>query len=1072
MFRDVSGDLRDDRAANHDVGQPEVTFGLLGPLTVSVGDVPVIVGAAKMRALLASLLLRRGEVLSVDSLVERLWGDDLPSDARNAVQTYIRRLRTLLGTARSIIVTSPPGYYIDVPPSAVDIDRFRAHVQLAGSAQARGDIEAEVRELRAGLALWRGTPLSDVSSESLHRDEQPLLIEERLQALERRIDADLRAGRQVEVIAELRALTTEFPLRERLWHHLILALYRSHRQAEALNAFRDVSALLREELGVDPCGELTQLHHRILTADPSLHPPSHAAAGSWVAPSQLPPEVNDFVGRAELVDRVTSQVARPPQASGGLPLVVLSGPPGVGKTELALHVAHRLRNDFPDGQLFVNLRGFSSDASVRPEEALSGFLSALGAPANRVPHNPDQQRALFRSMLAGRRVLLVLDNAGSPEQVRPLLPGSPSCSVIVTSRDNLSGLSAVNGAHRVPVDPVTALEAEALLSRIIGADRIDSEPQAVAKLATACGFLPLALRIAASNVAAAPGQTIAGHAEDLRSDDRLVALTIDGDDQASVRIAFDHSYRELEPETARLFRLVSLAPGPDFDRYTAASLAGVSPAVARRTLSRLAMANLVQHHGSDRYRFHDLIREYATAQASHDGPEACLAALRRLLDYYLCTCEAASQLLYPDLPRLRKAEQAAASVRPSWTDSLEALDWLEKEVMNLVSIIREPALQECGAPVWLLADSLLGFFIRQRQDSAWLTTLQSALAAAERVGDRTATAALQRGRGRLHFRRNEFADSLACYRRSVEISREIGDRAGEGRDLIGLGSVAFEMQDYLEAARYMEEALPLLRDSGHREGGTTALMNLGIALLMLGDADRGVKCLTGSRSLAEELNLRNLSHRATAGLAMLQSWRGAFDEAAKEFESVLDSWTELGYVEGQAETLRNLAEVRLESGHAEEAIDLAQQSLGLAEQADAKWMVMGAHVTLGEAHLALGDVEAAHERLTIAASLTAPGCGYWYPYTVLGLAGCRRITGDHEGAVGLAREVVENQRPRLRARAHAELARIASALGNDAEAVDHARLACDISGAYGYRPEGERARGILRELHELPPSDT
>ncbi len=1057
---------------------PEVTFDLLGPLTVTVGGAPVGVGASKLRILLASLLLRPGEVLSVDVLVDRLWGEELPpAGARNAIHTYVRRLRALLGAAAGVIVTKPSGYCVEVPSNAIDVLRFHRHLEQARAAAAAGDIEAEDRQLRAGLALWRGAPLADVDAESIQRDEVPLLVEGQLQALEQRVDVDLRRGRQAELVAELRALTAEYPLRERFSYQLMLALYRCHRQAEALNAFREVSTLLRDELGVDPGTELVQLHGRILAADPELDappvpappepaPPAPAPpANGWLVACQLPPEVVDFVGRAELVADVVARCAPSPDtAPTGLPLVLLSGPPGVGKSELAIHVAYQLRAQFPDGQLFVNLRGFSRDAPIPPAEALGLFLRALGVPAARVPPRTDERAALFRSMLTGRRVLLVLDNAGSPDQVRPLLPGDPTCSVIVTSRDSLVGLTAVNGAHRVPVEPVTGPDAEALLSAIIGADRARAEPAALAELTAACGYLPLALRITASNLAAIPGQTIAQYAQELRCDERLGTLAVDGDEQASICTTFDLSYCLLKPAVAQLFRLLSLIPGHDFDRFAAASVAGVSPVEAGRMLHSLVCANLVQAHRDDRYQFHDLIRDYARLQADQEDGSTRQTASRRLLDYYLQVADAASQLLYRDFPRIPIPDPPAGLPRPDWASPLEALNWLETEAMNLTAAVSDPLLQESGAPVWLLADSLLGHFVRQRQDAAWLATFRSALTAAQRHGDPTVTAALQRGLGRLHFRSNEYHEARDWYVRSAELSRGLGDLAGEGRDQIGLAGVAFELQDYLEAARCIEAAIPLLRASGDREGVASALVNYGLTLIMIGRSDDGAAALVQGRALAEELDLHGVSPRAAAGLALMQSWRGEFERATVGFEHVRESWTAQGFLQGQAETLRNLAEIQLETGRPGQAVQLAQEALTLAEQMDSKWVAMGARVTLGEAHLLSGDTETASRHLTAAQTLTAAGSGYWYPYTQLGLAACCRIAGEHRSAAVYAQEVTGNQRPRLRARAHNELALLSIAAGDLPGAARQARWAADLSDAHGYRPEVERARGILRQV--------
>jgi DNA-binding SARP family transcriptional activator len=1043
-------------------GRPECTFGVLGSLTVTVDRSPVTLGAAKTRIVLACLLLRRGAVVPTDELVDRLWGENPPPGARNAVHTYVRRLRGALGAAGRLIQTEPAGYVIEVPADALDSDQFRGHMARARSAADAGDTATESRELRAGLALWRGAPLSDVPSELLHRSEVPRLVEERLQALERRIAIDLAAGRHAELVPELRNLTAEHPLRERLWYQLMLALYRSHRQAEALAAFREVRTILREELGVDPCQDLAELHHQVLSGGPSPVEREPTASGGWTPAFQLPPEVVDFVGREDLIERIKALVVPEEPARRGVPVVTLSGPPGVGKTELAVRVAHIIRPHFPDGQLFVNLRGYAQSPPVRPVEALSRFLRALGIRPERIPLDLDEQSALFRSTLADRRVLLVLDNAVGPDQVRPLLPGNATCAVIVTSRDNLHGLSAVNGAHRVPVDVVTEGEATAILSAIIGADRAAGESAAISALAATCGFLPLALRIAASNLAAMPGQPIASYVRDLWSADRVAALAIDSDDQAAVRLAFDRSYDALQPASARLFRLLGLVPGADFDQYAAANLAGVGLAAAQRSLGALATANLVRQHRPGRYQFHDLIRDYARGRARSEAEAEVPAAVRRLFDFYLYATDAAARYLYPDQARLPKPEPSSGVDLPTWDGPIDALGWLDTEATNLVATACDETLQEAGAPVWLLADALLGYIVRQRHDAAWLTMFSSAVAAAERAGDVPATAALQRGLGRLHFQRNEYPEARERYLRSVALFRQLGDLNGEGRDLSGLGAVASEMQEDDEAVRCFQEAVRLLRANGDRAGEATALFNLGNSMMILtGRTDEGVGYLTEAKAIATDLGLRHIKPHAAAGVALSLSWRGQLDAAVEEFEKVLPQWVELGYTEGRSEALRNLAEVHLEAGRTDEAIALAEQALTLAEQVGVAWTVMGARVILGQAYLQSGDVEAAQRQLSAARDLAVAGRGYWYALVLLGLAACHRRRGDHRSAAELAEQVAGTTRPRQRARAHAELALSALDRADHESAARHAELARDIAGEHGYRLDEERARVIL-----------
>ncbi|HKS99139.1 MAG TPA: BTAD domain-containing putative transcriptional regulator, partial [Rugosimonospora sp.] len=985
---------------------PEVAFGVLGPLIVTLDGVPVVLGAAKTRILLGSLLLRRGGVVPMDELVDRLWDNEPPAGARNAVHTYVRRLRGALGPAGRMIKTELAGYLIEAPASAVDLDRFRQHVARARAAA--GDPAGEARELRAALALWRGQPLSDVRSDALHRNEVTHLVEERLQAVERRVDLDLAAGRSAELVAELRSLIAEYPLREHLWRQLMLALYRGNRQAEALAAFRDVSDVLREELGIGPCTELTELHQQILAGGPVPGGRQSPPADSWIPAFQLPAEVVGFVGRSDLVDRVARLLTTPGPAGTGVAMVTLSGPPGIGKTELAVHVAHQLRDRFPDGQLFVNLRGYSPNPPMRPVEALPRFLRAIGVGPERIPLDPDEQSALFRSALAQRRVLLVLDNAAGPDQVRPLLPGNATCAVIVTSRDSLHGLSAVNGAHRVPVDAVTPAEAEVLLSAILGPQRAATEPVALRELAAACGMLPLALRIAASHLAATPDQKIAAYVHQLRADDRISALSIEGDHQAAVRLAFDLSYDALKPEPARLFRVLSLVPGADFDGYAAANLAGLGPGEAQRVLGALVTANLVQPHGPGRFQFHDLIREYARGKAfSHDGVAECAAAGRRLFDFYLHSADAAGRLLYPDQPRLAKPDPGPLVRSPGWDSPREALDWLNAEAANMVAAAHEDNPGWPSVPVWLLVDALLGYVVRQRLDAVWVTVFTAAVTAAGTAGERAAEAALRRGLGRLLFQRGQYHESRDCYLDSLALCRSLHDGAGAGRNLIGLGAVAFEMQEYVESARHFEDALALLRVNGDRAGQATTLINLGTTLIIGGRLADGVARLTESGTLAAELGLRHLRSRAAANTALAHCWGGELERAAEELAWPLDWMVELGYVEGRSEALRILAEVHLGAGRTGAAVAAAGQALDLAEQVGSRWTEVGARVILSQALLADGRVDQAWGQLVAARELTVPGSGYWYPHVLLNLATCHRARGELAEAADLARGLLD-----------------------------------------------------------------
>ena len=462
-------------------------FRLLGPLTVRSGTAIVQVPRGKQRAVLAALLLNANRVVPVEDLAETLWGSDPPPSARVTIQNYVMRLRKALGdTSECPISTQPPGYLIRVDAGDLDVARFEARLTAARAAARDGSWDTAASEARAALALWRGEPLADVDSELLAQREVTRLAELRLQALEARIDADLHLGRNAEVIVELRHLAECHPLREHLRGLLMLACYRDGRQAEALAAYADARRVLVGELGAEPGTGLRELHQRILAADPALELPQverPAADGAEpVVPRQLPAAVRHFTGRALELALLTGWVDQAGQERPGTVVIsAIGGTAGVGKTALAVHWAHQVADRFPDGQLYVNLRGYDTDGPVPAADALAGFLRALGVPGQDIPADADERAARYRSLLAGRRILMVLDNAGSVDQVRPLLPATPGCAAVVTSRDSLAGLVARDGAYRLDLDLLPLPDAIGLLRALIG-ERATADPDAAAEL--------------------------------------------------------------------------------------------------------------------------------------------------------------------------------------------------------------------------------------------------------------------------------------------------------------------------------------------------------------------------------------------------------------------------------------------------------------------------------------------------------------------------------------------------------------------------------------------------------------
>ncbi|WP_343951856.1 AfsR/SARP family transcriptional regulator [Nonomuraea longicatena] len=600
-------------------------FGLLGPVELVRSGRRDAVGATKQRIALAALLLHPNQAVSADELIEHLWPGgtphSAPRDARAALHTHIARLRQVLDEER--IRTARDGYLIRVGAADVDVARFR---DLLGRAGETSDRNTEAALLRAALDLWRGPALADVPSPSLQRDHAVHLAEERLRTLERWLELSLRAGRHEHVVAELRAATTAHPLRERLWAQLMLALYRSGRQAEALHAYLTVAAVLREELGIDPGDELRRLHRAILEADPGLRIPPAGREKVTVRPWQLPQDAAGFTGRQRELRALDGLL------DGPAGVAVVTGTAGVGKTALAVHWGHRVRRRFPDGQLYLDLHGFGPGEPLSPVAALEVLLQALNVPTRRIPAGLQARSALLRSALTGRRLLMVLDNARDAAQVRPLLPGSDAVAVL-TSRDRLRGLSVHGRCSHLTLGVFSPEESATLLTSLLGPGADRAEHEARSELGRLCAQLPLALRIAAAAVAHDPHQSVRGYADALRRGDRLTALRLD--EHTGVRESLERSYTALPPAERDLFRLLGLVPGADFTAGTAAALCGVRADLAARWLARLADRNLVEQYAPARYRWHDLLRLYAVEQCT---AQERAAAVARMHEWYPRGC--------------------------------------------------------------------------------------------------------------------------------------------------------------------------------------------------------------------------------------------------------------------------------------------------------------------------------------------------------------------------------------------------------------------------------------------------
>ncbi len=910
--------------------------------------------------MLATLLLRAGQVVSVPALATAIWDDDPPSSARNTIQGQVKRLRQALGPESGRIVTRSPGYLIEVQPGELDLWAFTDLREQALEAEAAGAWDQAARLLREALALWGGDPLSDVPSAYLRRTEVPRLAELRYEALLSRIDADLCLGRHSVVTGELRRLAAEHPFRERFWQQLMLALYRDGRRGEALAAYQQARRTLSSELGIDPGPRLQELHNQILTGEPALtvttgvttrlsavpagepgdrqplgraaDPGAAASSGPGAAPGvprQLPSAVAHFTGRAgELaaLDEMLDDAGR--TARGTVVIGAVTGTAGVGKTALAVRWAHHAAERFRDGQLYVNLRGFDpSGVPVTPGEAIRRFLDALGVPAERVPQDLDSKAALYRSLLAGKRVLIVLDNARDEQQVRPLLPAAAGCLVIITSRSQLAGLAAGEGARLLALDVLSHDEARQVLAVRLGG-RAAAEPGAVDAIARLCGRLPLALTVAAARAAARPRLPLADLAAMLRdARGRLDALDI-GDPAMNVRAVLSWSVGRLSPAAARMFALLGLHPGPDVTAAAAASLTGTQPSAADRVLEELAGC-LLSEHLPGRYASHDLLRAYATECAETLDVGARRTAVGRMLDHYLHTARAAAMLLSPTREQVGPALPAPGVTPEVLASHQQALDWftVEHEVLSAsVALAAGTGFDTCA---WQLAWAMDDYL---RKIGRWheLDVIErTGLAAATRLGDLAGQAAIRRRLGDTQALLGDYPQASAHLSECLQLYGRLGDRAGQANVHLDLCHV-FENQGRLaDGLGHAEQALSHARAAGYKAGQGAALSNIGWFHALLGDYERARGICWEALTLFQELGSHHREAAVWDNLGYAEHHLGNLTQAAAYYQRSLALFRETGNRLHQAVILDHLGDNSRAAGDLGEARNAWQLALDI-----------------------------------------------------------------------------------------------------------------------------------------------
>jgi DNA-binding SARP family transcriptional activator len=902
---------------------------LLGPVDVLSAGEPAGIAQPALRMLLAMLALSANRAVSVAALIDALWQEDPSRQRERNLHVQVHQLRRRLaelepGRSASRVVTAAPGYLLVLGPAELDVQSFES-LASQGRELLHSDPAAAADRFREALALWRGPALADVAPLTPRLGaEAASLDEHRLSVLEDRAEADVAAGRGADLIGELTGLVAQFPLRERLRGQLMVALYRGGRRGDALAAYREGRQVLKEELGLDPGHQLQDLHEQILRGDPRLaaartaglrplaaQDPPLAPGGRALAavpvPRQLPAEVRHFVVRAAEQLALDRLLAGRDEQAGGLVIAAMDGTAGVGKTALAVHWAHRVAGQFPDGQLYVNLRGYDpSGAPVAPAEAIRWFLEALGVPPAELPASPDAQAGLYRSLLATRRMLILLDNALDPAQVRPLLPGSSGCLVIVTSRAVLSGLAATEGAQLISLELLAESDSRALLSARLGAARLGTEPEAIDELVRICAGLPLALAIAAAR-GAQTRQRLALLTAELAGT-RLDALDA-GEPAASIRAVLSWSYRQLTDPAARMFRLLGTHPGPDISIPAAASLCGVSPRQARRLLAQLTAASLLAEHRPGRYACHDLLRAYAAELAGEAGSEAeHVAAVTRYLDHYVHTAHAAAQLMAP-VGHPIALSPVTPGVQPErLAGQQEALAWFRAEHQVLLAVIACAAADGHNSAAWQLPWTMRAFLDGQGYWLDWAAVNEVALAAAGRLGDHNGLGWTMHRIAQVCSLSGAVEDGIARNKQAIAEFRLAGNPAGQGSAHLGLSISLGKLGRHLAALGHARLALRLFRDCDDRIGLAYALHLTGLAFARLGNAEQGRDRCWEAVELYRDLGDQGGLADAWHSLASVHYQLGEHDAAAAGYQQAISTYAALGDRWGQAYCLINLGD--------------------------------------------------------------------------------------------------------------------------------------------------------------------
>ncbi|MET8126133.1 BTAD domain-containing putative transcriptional regulator [Streptomyces sp. NPDC005065] len=1034
-----------------------VRFQLLGPLEVIV-DGRAVALTGRQRGLLAALLLDANRVVSVARLVDRLWGEKSPSTAAARVRALVTDVRRALGPrGQDLLVTSNPGYLMRVAAGELDVAEFTSFVEEARRSMRAGRPLDALDQYDKALTLWRGDPIPDLSGLS-PEPEVRRLEETWTAAMEGWAEACLALGRNEAAAVELSGLVADHPLRERPRGQLMVALHRCGRVAEALGVYQDFRRRLVDELGVEPTVELRKLHQRMLEGDDNLagnlaETVADVGDTRTPVPRQLPSFTARFIGRAEELRRLDEF------RTGGERIILVVGPAGVGKTTLALHWATQIIGFFPDGQLYLDMRGFDKAESMSAAEALPLLLQGLGQAPRDVPIELGAQIALYRSLLASRRLLLVFDNVANVGQVRELLPGGTLCLAVVTSRDRLGGLVALEGAQRLTLDVLEHSDALGLFSRGVGSHRVGDEPEAAGELVDLCDRLPLALCIAMSWVADQEYRSIRQYVSQLTERGRLARLSVEGDEHAAVRAALDLSYGALSAPGQRAFRLLGLVPNVGVSSAAAAAQVGSSAPVTEDLLSTVARVHLIRESTGRRFSWHDLVREYAADRSSiEDSPAEREAAVRRLMDHYLRTIVAVTEVCGFQVPGLPH-DAAPPTMTPSdFSDPAEALSWFDSEWENIALAVSHVAEHGPRRLATLVVEAMQDLLHHRRTYAEWLRISRIGLAAAQQDGDLRGQAAMYLSLGQLRWRMADLRAALEENEHGLELSRRAGWRYGEAMGLQGCGVALKQLGEPGRALPLYRRAVEINRELGFRRGEARCLNNLASAHLMMAHLHDAEESLLANLPLSEETGDRHMRALTLVNLGLVLQQQARFPEALGVLREALEVARAAGLPYAEAVTHETFGWVHSDAGRQEEAIAAFGEALQIAERVENQTCQVDSLTGMAGADLRLGRVDSAVSHLSAARGI-AEGSDVSLVGLRMGLARVHHKLGRHQQAqeeAGLSLQEAIKGSPLDLPRLHGLLGAIHLGMGDGEQSVRSCDLALDFARRSGQRLEHAR----------------